>query len=174
MRYTDPDLKYCPKCDEEYRAEIENCVSCNVELMSGQERLAMEEAAKTKKYSRSMEITSDDEMANIRKGSLHDMKQLRNLLAAANIPSILAGDSDSCGKGCCGGGDLYLQIRVTDGEDAMRVLADDFKVKTALDSHDLSIADAVFDTGVASSTCPACGCSFSTSSSACPDCGLCF
>lgn len=174
MRYTDPDLKYCPKCDEEYRAEMESCASCNVELLSGQERLAMEEAAKKKKYSRSMEIASDDEMANIRKGPLHDMKQLQSILAAENIPSILAGDGDSCGKGCCGGGDLYLQIRITDGEDAMRVLADDFKVKTALDSHDLSTAHAVFDTGVESSTCPACGFSFSTSSSTCPDCGLCF
>ena len=173
MRYTDPDLKYCPKCDEEYRAEMATCATCNVELIGGQERIAQEEAVKQKKDARSMNISNDDELANIRKGSLHDMKQLQTLLAGENIPSLLAGEGGSCGKGCCGT-DLYLQIKVSDGEDAMRVLADDFKEKTALDSHDLSTAHAVFDTGAENSTCPACGFSFSTSSSTCPDCGLCF
>lgn len=172
MRYTDPDLMYCPKCDEEYRAEIVMCAACNVELIGGGERLAQEETQKQKVDARSMAITNDDELANVRKGSLHDMKQLQTLLAKENIPSLLAGDGGS-GKGCCGD-DLYLQIKVSDAEDAMRVLADDFKVKTSLDSHDLSTAHAVFDTGAESSTCPACGFSFSTSSSTCPDCGLCF
>jgi len=174
MRYTDPDLKYCPKCDEEYRAEIEICVSCNVQLISGKEQLAKEEAEKQKKNARSMNITNDDELANIRKGSLHDMKQLQTILAKENIPSLLAGEGGGdCGKGCCGT-ELYLQIRVADGEEAIRVLAEDFKNTTALDSHDLSTAHAVFDTGAESSTCPACGCNFSTRSSTCPDCGLCF
>ncbi len=174
MRYTDPELKYCPSCDEEYRAEMERCVSCDVDLISGQEQLAMEEAAKNKKESRSMEITSDDEMANIRKGTIHDMKQLQGLLAAENIPSMLAGEPGKCGKGCCGGGELYLQIKVSDGEDALRVLAIDFQEKTALGSHDLSTAHAVIDTGAPQSTCPACGFSFAATSSTCPDCGLCF
>ena len=174
MRYIDPDLKYCPQCDEEYRAEIEMCVSCDISLVGGEERLAQEEAAKQKRESRSMTISSDDELANIRKGSLHDMKQLQSILAKENIPSLLAGEGGgNCGKGCCGT-ELYLQIRVADGEEAMRVLAHDFKEKTALDSHDLSTAHAVFDTGAENSTCPACGSSFSTRSNTCPDCGLCF
>lgn len=174
MRYIDPDLKYCPQCDEEYRAEIEKCVSCNISLVGGEERLAQEEAVKQQRESRSMTISSDDELANIRKGSLHDMKQLQSILAKENIPSLLAGEGGgNCGKGCCGT-ELYLQIRIADGEEAMRVLAHDFKKKTALDSHDLSTAHAVFDTGAESSTCPACGCSFSTRSNTCPDCGLCF
>ncbi len=174
MRYTDPDLKYCPKCDEEYRAEIERCVSCDVALLSGQERMLMEEAVLKKKDARSMEITGDDELANIRKGSIHDMKQLQTLLAAENIPSMLAGEPGNCGKGCCGGGELYLQIKVSDGEDAVRVLAHDFRQKTALDSHDLSTAHAIIDTNAEQSTCPACGFSFSATIATCPDCGLCF
>ena len=173
MRYTDPNLKYCPQCDEEYRAEIELCVSCNVALISGQEKMAQEESVKEKKAARSMTISNDDELANIRKGSLHDMKQLQTILTKENIPSLLAGEKGGCGQGCCGT-ELYLQIRVADGEDALRVLSEDFKKKTALDSHDLSTAHAVFDTGAENSTCPACGCNFSTSSSTCPDCGLCF
>ena len=99
MRYTDPGLKYCPKCDEEYRAEIEICVSCNVQLISGEEQLAKEKAEKQKKNARSMAITNDDELANIRKGSLHDMKQLQTILAKENIPSLLAGEGGGdCGK----------------------------------------------------------------------------
>ena len=174
MRYTDPDLKYCPQCDEEYREEIISCASCNIELITGSEKLAMEEAAKIKFASRSMDITADDELANIRKGPLGDMKHLQGLLASENIPSLVAGEKGNCGKGCCGGGDFYLQIKMVDGEDAMEVLAREFKRTTALDSHDLSHVHAVFDTGAASSTCPACGFTFSTSESTCPDCGLCF
>ncbi|MEN8199718.1 MAG: hypothetical protein ABFR63_06550 [Thermodesulfobacteriota bacterium] len=174
MRYIDPELKYCPQCDEEYRAEMETCASCNIPLLTGAERLTMEEAAKNKKAARSMDISSDDEIAVIRKGSLHDMKQLQKLLAAENIPSLLAGEEGKCGKGCCGGGELYLQIKMADGEEAMAVLARDFQRTTALESHDLSTAHAVFDTGVSKTTCPACGFAFSTSTSTCPDCGLCF
>lgn len=173
MRYTDLDLKYCPQCDEEYREEIISCASCNIELISGSEKLAMEDAAKTKLASRSMDISASDELANIRKGPLGEMKQLQGLLASEKIPSLIAGEEGNCGKGCCGG-DLYLQIKISDGDDAMEVLAREFKRTTALDSHDLSNVHAVFDTGVAKSTCPACGYTFSTSESTCPDCGLCF
>ncbi len=173
MRYTDPDLKYCPQCDEEYREEIVTCASCNVELITGSEKLAREEDVKAKKAARSMDISSNDELANIRKGPLADMKHLKNVLAAENIPSVIAGEKSSCRQGCCGG-ELYLQIRVADGNAAMEVLANEFKRTTALESHDLSNVHAVFDTGAAQSTCPACGCTFSTTSPICPDCGLCF
>lgn len=173
MRYIDPDLKYCPQCDEEYREEIISCASCSVELITGTERLAVEEAAKMKLASRSMDISPDDDLVNIRKGTLGEMKQLQALLGSENIPSLVAGEKSNCGKGCCGG-DMYLQIKRADGADAMEVLAQEFKRTTALDSHDLSNVHAVFDTGAATSTCPACGTTFSTSESTCPDCGLCF
>lgn len=173
MRYTDPDLKYCPSCDEEYREDFKICATCDVELISGREKLVAEEAAKAALESRSMEIGPDDELANIRKGPLADMKQLQALLAASTIPSLVAGEKGNCGKGCCGG-DFFLQIKVSDGQEASDVLAREFSRTTALDSHDMSHAHAVFDTGAESSTCPACGHSFPTSQSTCPDCGLCF
>jgi len=173
MRNIDPDLNYCPQCDEEYREDFKTCAACNISLISGTERLAVAEAAKSKLASRTMDISPDDELVNIRKGPLGDMKQLQALLGSENIPSLVAGEKSNCGKGCCGG-DMYLQIKFSDGEDATEVLAREFKRTTALDCHDLSNAHAVFDTGVAKSTCPACGSKFSTSNSTCPDCGLCF
>ena len=174
MRRIDPELNYCPRCDEEYREDIENCASCEIALISGSERLAREEAEQKAMASRSMEITSEDDLVSIKKGALGDMKQLQGVLAAAKVPSLLAGEKGSCGKGCCGGAELYLQIKREDGELAMAALAEDFKRTTALDSHDLSTAHAVIDTGAETSTCPACGFSFSATSSTCPDCGLCF
>ncbi len=174
MRVTDPELKYCPQCDEEYRAEIEMCATCEVVLLRGTEKLALEQETDAKLSARSMELSSDDNLANIRKGPLNDMKHLQNVLAAEKIPSLVAGEKGNCGAGCCGGGDFFLQIRVEDGEEAMEVLTREFKRTTSLDSHDLSNIHAVFDTGAEQSTCPACGFRFSTTLKTCPDCGLCF
>lgn len=173
MRYTDPDLQYCPQCNEEYRTDFEICANCNVKLISGREKIVAEEEAKAKLESRSMEIGPDDEIANIKKGPLAEMKQLQALLVANTIPSLVVAENSNCGKGCCGG-DFFLQIKVSNGEEATEVLAQEFKRSTALDSHDLSTAHAVFDTGAATSTCPACGFNFSTTELTCPDCGLCF
>jgi hypothetical protein len=173
MRYIDPDLNYCPQCDEEYREDFDTCAACNIALIPGKERLSMEEAKNNKLAARSMDISPDDELVNIRKGALGEMKQLQAVLGAASIPSLLAGDESNCGKGCCGT-DMFLQIKMADGDAAMEELAKEFEKTTALHSHDLSTAHAVFDTGVAKSNCPACGCKFSTSSTTCPECGLCF
>lgn len=174
MRYTDPDLKYCPRCDDEYREEMETCVSCEIALITGSEKLIQEQKKNDKLTSRSMELSSDDNLVNIRKGPLGEMKQLQTILAAEKIPALIAGEKGNCGKGCCGGGEVYLQIRMEDGDDAMAVLAHEFKRTTALDSHDLSNIHAVYDRGAEQTTCPACGVAFSTDSSTCPDCGLCF
>ena len=79
----------------------------------------------------------------------------------------------ACGKGCCGP-ELYLQIKKEDMLLADEVLAREFIKSTALDSHDLSNAAAVFDERAAETVCPACGCRFSPTVGACPECGLCF
>lgn len=175
MRQRDPELKYCPVCDDEYRAEIKMCAACAVELVSGQEKLVTEEVLKQKKAARSMELSVDDELVNIRKGPLLEMKNLQRILVKEQIPSLIAGEkkSSNCGKGCCGT-DMFLQIKREDGEEAMEVLARDFKRTTALDHHDLQHVQSIFDQGARQTICPACGFSFTTSNGTCPDCGLCF
>lgn len=174
MRHRDPELKYCPVCDEEYRADIKSCVSCDVDLVSGREKIAAEEVVQQQRAARSMELSAEDDLVNIRKGSLLEMKTLQQTLAREHIPALIAGEKKSnCGKGCCGT-DLYLQIRREDGELAMGVLAREFKRTTALDHHDLSYTGSVYDQRAAQTVCPACGFSFSTSNCTCPDCGLCF
>lgn len=175
MRRRDPELKYCPVCDEEYRADIMKCAECGVELVSGREKLVEDQHRIEKKKSRSMELSADDDLVNIRKGPLLEMKKIRQLLEQESIPSLIAGEkSANCGKGCCGT-DFFLQIRREDGELALEVLARDFHRTTALYHHDLSHVQAVYNQEAGQTTCPACGFRFSpTGNSACPDCGLCF
>ncbi len=172
MRYIDSELNYCPQCDEEYRSDFATCASCNITLISGTDRLALEENQKKKLSERSMDISPDDELANIRKGPLGEMKQLQAVLGAQSIPSLVAGEKSNCGSGC--GTEMFLQIKTADGEAAVEVLAQEFKRTTSLESHDLSKINSVFDTGASKTNCPACGCKFSTNSKTCPDCGLCF
>ncbi len=161
-RKRDPELNYCPQCDEEYRADIMMCADCTVLLISGQEKIASEEGAVKQREPRCMDLSTDDDLVNIRKGPLLEMKKMQQLLAKEHIPSLIAGEkSGSCGKGCCGV-DLYLQIKREDGELAMEVLTKDFHRTTALDHHDLTHVQAVYDQGVSKTVCPACGFRFST------------
>ena len=169
----DCEMKYCPSCGDEYRADSINCVACHIALISGKEKLERIKVIEKALGGRSMDISPEDELVSIRKGPLKDMKSLQKLLAKDRIPAILAGDDKSCAKGCCGP-ELYLQIKKTDIDPATEVLTREFIKSTALDSYDLSNAAAVFDHLAKETVCPACGCRFSPTVGACPECGLCF
>lgn len=173
VRGIDTEMNYCPSCGDEFRADILSCGICNQALMSGRDKLQMVMQKEEAKSTRSMEIFPEDELVNIRKGPVKDIKSLQKLLAQERIPAIIAGDESSCKKGCCGP-ELFLQIKKEDIPAATKVLARDFMKSTALDSHDLLRADAVFDHLAAETVCPACGCKFSPTVGACPECGLCF
>ena len=170
----DPEMNYCPLCGDEYRAVSKRCATCEIELISGAEKFAQVQKEKQLVTGRSMEFTADDELVNLRKGMLNDMKQLQSLLAKQRIPAILTSDDTSCGKGCCGT-EMYLQVRKNDTEAALAVLAKDFMETTSLASHDLTHVDAVFVQEAESNVCPACGCQFSSRGQMdCPECGLSF
>ncbi len=169
----DREMNYCPCCGDEFRADIDTCAVCDIALISGTEKLAGAQAAQQAFGERSMDISPEDELVNIRKGPLKDMKALRKLLAAERIPALLAGDADGCAKGCCGP-ELYLQIKKSDTVMAADVLSREFIRSTALNTYDLSNAQAVFNPLDAETVCPACGCRFSPTVGACPECGLCF
>ena len=169
----DPEMNYCPDCDIEFRSDIDKCPSCDVSLISGEEKIQLQAAQNESLSTRSMEIIPGDELLSIRKGPLKDIKILQKILASERIPSIIAGDEGSCGKGCCGP-EMYLQIRSADSEAAAVVLARDFVKTTAVNIEDLKHAEVVFDERAAETVCPACGCRFSPTVGACPECGLCF
>ncbi len=169
----DPQLNYCPECGDEYRSDIINCVSCKIALISGADKLEICRLEKEQVDARSMDILPEDVLTTIQKGTVNDIKALRNLLAKERIPAILAGDEANCKKGCCGP-ELFLQIREQDVEAAVAVISTNYVETTALDTHDLTQATAVFNHLAKETVCPACGCRFSPTVGACPECGLCF
>jgi hypothetical protein len=169
----DPDLKYCPNCNDEYRAEITTCVACDIELITGIQMKELEQQKMAKKAARNMTLSPDDEMVNIRKGPVMQMKELQVLLKREGIPSLAVNEDSGCGQGCCGS-DMIVQIRMSDLQEVMALLEQEHVRSTGLAEHDTSTAGAVFNTAAENATCPACGCEFPTSQATCPDCGLCF
>ncbi len=173
MHGIDVEMFYCSACDGEFRLELPSCPSCGKGLISGVEKLAHRPYEHQVHASRSMYIEPGTKLVSIRKGALREIKYLLKVLENGYIPALISGDESGCGKGCCGP-EMYLQIRETDVEPALELLAKDFIRSTALDEHDLCNASAVFDPTSSETKCPACGCKFSPSVGACPECGLCF
>lgn len=170
----DPELKYCPKCNDEYRSDIENCAGCNVPLITGAQRLAIEEERQRKIAGRSTTLSINDDLVTIHRGTLHDAKRLEVLMADERIGTLLAGDDNSCGKGCCPSY-FDLKVRREDAADAMKIIDEEFRRSTGIDAHEMGDhADAVFNPHAAEAVCPACGTKFPTATTTCPDCGLCF
>jgi hypothetical protein len=169
----DPDLKYCPQCNDEYRAEIEKCAVCNIDLITGQQKMEMEEARRRKLESRSVELSPDDDLVVIRRGGLSDMRHLADLLDKEKIGSLIIGDEKTCGQSCCPS--VYdLSIRREDAMDAIQMIEEDHKRATGLAYHDNADDDAVFNPQAGAAKCPACGHTFPTTQTTCPDCGLSF
>lgn len=169
----DPEMFYCSSCSGEYRLELSICPMCRIALVSGTEKLAQLAREQECLAGRSMELQPGTELVSIRKGPLQEMKYLQKVLEQGYIPGLISGDESGCGKGCCGP-EMYLQISKDDVGPALEILAKEYVRSTALDSHDLCNASAVFDPSAAETVCPACGCGFSPSVGACPDCGLSF
>lgn len=172
-RIIEADLKYCPSCHDEYRAEITDCAACDIALITGDEMLKIERLKNQKQSNRDMSLRPDDEMVNIRKGSVIQMKDFQAMLKREGIPSLAVTEDNNCGQGCCGS-NLVVQVRRSDAQDVLAILERDHVRSTGLEEYDLSTAGAVFNTAAENATCPACGHSFATTESACPDCGLCF
>ena len=77
----DSTMNYCPRCGDEYRADITICAGCKVSLISGEAKLAQELKARQVRDDRSMELLPEDELVTIRKGSVNDIKSLKKLLS---------------------------------------------------------------------------------------------
>ena len=169
----DPDLKYCPECNDEYRAEIKKCAACGIDLITGLQKIALEEERQRILEGRSMDLSPNDDLVAIRRGPLADMRHLSDLLNSENIGTLLAGDDNTCGKGCCPS--VYnLLVKREDGMDALHIVEEEHKRVTGLAHHETANGDAVFNPHASEAQCPACGHSFPTTQTKCPDCGLSF
>lgn len=168
----DPELQYCPRCHDEYRAGILSCAACGIGLLGGQEMLDRQKKETRQKSARSQAITPDEAVLTVRKGPVQQIKVLQDFLLRQGIPSLAFKEQGaSCG---CRGSELALQVRESDLAEVMAALDQEYRQSTGIAEHDTRFSDAVFNTDVAETVCPACGCRFSTRLTVCPDCGLCF
>jgi hypothetical protein len=169
----EPDLKYCPQCKDEYRAEIIKCAACGIVLLTGAELLEGKKRKIDQRNSRLGALTVNDDVVAVHQGSASELKVFEKLLAQENIGAMIVDSSQGCGKGCCGT-TLDLMVRREEAADAHHLIQRELDKTRALDDHDLSGSDAVFNPDAGQATCPACGFKFQTSTTTCPDCGLCF
>lgn len=171
----DPELKYCPQCRDEYRAEIVRCAACGVELLLGSQMMQqLEEGSKqVQRERRAGELSPTDDLVTIHKAPLADIRHLEDLLRHERIPCLVSGDENTCAKGCCPTS-FYLLVRREDAREAVGVIQAVHAQNTALHHHDTSHSQAVFNADAGEATCPACGHKFPTAFTTCPDCGLCF
>ncbi len=173
----EPDLKYCPQCDDEYRAEIEKCAACNVSLITGREKMDLEESQRRKLESRAGTLDPDDDLVVVRRGPLAEMRYIEDLLKQQRIASLLVGDKSTCGKDRFGNTlstpTVYdINVRREDALEVMDILEEEHRKTTGLDAHEHPGADSVFNPAAGEACCPACGHTFPTTEMACPDCGL--
>ncbi|MBI5557904.1 MAG: hypothetical protein HY885_09720 [Deltaproteobacteria bacterium] len=169
----DPELKYCQKCQDEYRADIEICAECGSPLLTGSEMLAAARRGNERRDAGDSGLGQGEELVAIHKGQLNEIKAIEKELKAENIDAIITGDEKSCQKNCCPS-TFYLQVRRVDAMDASAVVQSYIDKTTALSQHDMSHCDAVFNPEARQAVCPACGFKFQTTTTTCPDCGLCF
>jgi hypothetical protein len=177
MKDVDPELKYCPECNDEYRADIIICAACEKELLTGVQLIELLEAREKKLASRSLELSPDDDLVAIRRGQLAEMRAHEQLLEKENIGSLLEGDMSTCGKDRFGNTTGHpttynFMVKREDAVEAMQIIEAEHNKATHLDHHDNVNGDAIYNPAAAEAHCPACGHTFSTSVTACPDCGL--
>lgn len=97
----DPDLKYCPKCKDEYRADIVLCAECGITLLSGSEMLSASGKFEEIRNGRKGAIVPGDDIVPIHKGPLGELRPIEKELQAENIGVIISKDAAGCG--CSGG-----------------------------------------------------------------------
>lgn len=168
----DPQLKYCPSCNDEYRAEIIVCAVCETPLLTGSELLERQRAGMAKRGARKGVLREDDELVSVRRGVLAEMRAYEQVLQREGIATMLAGDNKSCGKGCCPS-NFDLLVRREEAAEAVQLIAEEIRRTAPHDGPGGLHHDAVFHDEAAETTCPACGHKFPPAPE-CPDCGLCF
>jgi len=177
MKNIDPELKYCPKCNDEYLAEIIMCAACGLELLTGEQLTEILEKRRKKLASRSTELSPDDDLVVIRRGELTGMQYLAQMLEKENIGSLLVGDMQTCAKDRFGNTgsnpSIYdFQVKREDAAEALEIIETEHRKETHLEHHDNTNGDSIYNPAAEQAKCPACGHIFPTTERACPDCGL--
>ncbi|MBA3014065.1 MAG: hypothetical protein KKD63_10585, partial [Proteobacteria bacterium] len=127
----DPQMRYCLRCNDEYIPEMSGCGVCGAALISGADLLAQRQSKGKAQVVRKGALTVDDDIVTIFKASLAEVRRIEQQLKLDNIGTLVWGDKPSCGKGCCGSGEIELRVRREDAMAAMTIIEADFTRQTA-------------------------------------------
>ncbi len=83
----DLEMNYCPTCGGEYRAEIERCADCGVDLISGRQRLREMQQLQHDLAGATGKIEGHEPLAALRTGNLGELKSLAKLLENHGLPA---------------------------------------------------------------------------------------
>ncbi len=95
------DLKYCPKCKDEYRADIELCADCGVVLITGTDMLTIKNQTNIRKNSRLGDILPGEDIVPVHKGALNELKDIEKELKRENIGVIINKEGGGSCSGSC-------------------------------------------------------------------------
>ena len=95
----DSELKYCPKCNDEYMLTAERCAACDIPLLTGTEMVDFKDEQNGTRSARKGALTEDDDVVTIHKGAMADLKHLQRLCQQENIGVAISAESGGCGKG---------------------------------------------------------------------------
>ncbi len=90
----DPEMKYCPKCNDEYMMVAERCAACDIPLLTSAEMVDFHSVKSARKGA----LTASDDVITIHQGAMADLKHLQHLFAQENIGAAITSDSGGCGK----------------------------------------------------------------------------
>ena len=93
------ELQYCPQCGDEYQAGWERCASCQVRLVSGQERIASWYQEQRAQTARSRPISENEAIEVILQGKLRDLKMQQLALRQQEIASRTVAVAAGCSSG---------------------------------------------------------------------------
>lgn len=175
--HIDPDMNYCPLCDDEYRGELAKCGVCGSDLVSGVEKIEQIQSKAKRKNSSFHSDQLQDSPVTLYKGGLLEVKSVQQILNEHGIESRMVKNDDSCHKSCCGV-EMVLEVQEGDLAESAAVLADYFKRTTGLDQNGLlsetdpsDHSDGQYGQNVENS-CPGCQNVLGATSMECPECGL--
>ena len=147
---------FCPSCRSEFRADIQWCATCEVDLVGD---LPKEDPFRN---SESMaKFLEGSELVPLLSGEQTALQEVQLLLAAKQVATIFGQDDGSTGLT----GRFALLTREEDAGRARTFLGE--RWKESVDVEGLGQSE-----GLDADQCPACGASLAETTEECADCGL--
>jgi double zinc ribbon protein len=162
-------VRYCPRCDSEYRLEILTCAECGGELEVREEGYHPPPQEPFPDVADGADEPPGEYRSLYYSGEIADLEPLTDALGESRIPYRVDA-ADDTKVPLSPHNRFYLKVRDEEREQA-RQLLESLPQATELGIVD-DLAEKNFDPGKGYRNCPACSASIPAGARKCPDCGL--